>query len=63
MVCANNKLISNLKDQVKPKVLNRQKVFNFEVSNRTSAALVGIFVIQDFNLILLCAIFYFYCCF
>ena len=53
MVCPNNKLISNSKDQVKPKAQDRQKVFNFSVPKRTKAALVGIFVFQIFNLILL----------
>ena len=53
MVCLNNKLISNSKELVKPKVQDRQNVFNLAVPKRTGAALVGIFVFQIFNLILL----------
>ena len=53
MVCFNNKLISNLKDQVKPKVQDCQKVFILEVPKRTEAAIVDIFVLKIFNLILL----------
>ena len=53
MVFLNNKLIGGLKDQVKPKVQDRQQVFNFAVPKRTEAALVEIFIFQNFNLILL----------
>ena len=53
MICPNNNLISNSKNQVKPKVMDRLNLFNFAVPKRTEAAFVGIFVFQIFNLILL----------
>ena len=44
MVCPDNQLIGGLKDQVKPKAQDRQKVFNLAVPRRTEVALVGIFI-------------------
>ena len=38
---------------IKPKAHDRQKVLNFMVANKTEIAVVGIFVLQFVNLILL----------
>ena len=53
MVDSDNQLIGCLKDQVMPKEQDRQKVFNFAVPRKIEAALLGIFIFQIFNLILL----------
>ena len=47
------KLINGLKAQLKPKAQDFRKVFNFAEANKTKCALVGIFVLQFVNLILL----------
>ena len=53
MVCPDNQLIGCLKDLVKPKSQNRQNVLYLAVPRRTKSALVGIFIFQFFNFILL----------
>ena len=53
MVYSDNQLISGSKDQVKPKSQDCLNVFNLAMPKRTEAALVGIFIFQIFNLILL----------
>ena len=53
MVFPDNQQIGGLKTQMKPKQQDRQKVFNLALQRRTEAALVGIFILQIFNLILL----------
>ena len=53
MVCPDNQQIGGLKNQVKPKQQDRQNVFKLALPRRTEAALVGIFILQIFNLILL----------
>ena len=45
MVCSENHLIGGLKEQVKPKAQDRQKLFNLAEPRRTEAALVGIFIL------------------
>ena len=53
MVFPYNHLIVNLKDQMKPKAQDRQIVFILAVPRRIEAALVGIFIFQILNFILL----------
>ena len=53
MVLPDSQHIFDKEALLKPKAQDRQKVFNLAVAKRTEFALVGIFVLQFVNLILL----------
>ena len=53
MVLPDTQHIIDKKALIKPKAQNCPKVFNLVVVNRTEFALIGIFVLQFVNLILL----------
>lgn len=53
MILRDGQLICGLKSQVKQKAQNRKIVFNRAVAKKTEIVLVGIFILQIFNLIFL----------